>query len=210
MALFGLSLVFLFTFALPTGAVRAPSPPPQAGAVPAREITGTLLWATIFFSSVIGLGRGLSVDSESGAGEGLVLAPIDPAALFAAKLVANLSFLSVTELVVVPLFMLFANVPIGLLVPGIVVVALPVNIGLAAVGTLFSAASRYSEARSVMLPLLTFPFSLPVILGASRLTSALLISGGFAQDARWFILLTVFDVIFLTIGAVTFEFVIQE
>jgi heme exporter protein B len=61
-----------------------------------------------------------------------------------------------------------------------------------------------------MLPLLTFPLALPVILGASKLTSTLLIENGFGVEGRWFILLAVFDVIFLTLGAVTFEFVIEE
>lgn len=75
MILFALSLVLSFTFTMLTGALRAPVPLPQAGAVAAREITGTLLWATIFLSTIIGLGRGVAVDRESGAGEGLLLAP---------------------------------------------------------------------------------------------------------------------------------------
>lgn len=210
MVLFALSLVFLFTFTMPTGSLRAPAPVPQAGAVAAREITGTLLWATIFFSTIIGLGRGIAVDRESGAGEGLLLVPIDPAALFTAKLLANLAFLSATEVLVIPLYMLFAGIPFGLMVPGILLVALPVNIGLAAVGTIFGTASQYSESPSVILPLLVFPFALPVVLGGSTLTSTLLTSAGFAGEVRWFILLAVFDVVFLTIGAVTFEYVIQE
>ncbi|MGQ0680115.1 MAG: heme exporter protein CcmB [Actinomycetota bacterium] len=210
MAFFALSLVFLFTFALPTGAIRAPAPPPVAGAVPARDITGTLLWATVFFSAVIGLGRGASVDREAGAAEGLLLAPVDPAALFAAKVVANFLFLTVTAALVIPMFVLLAGAPADLLFPEIVLVAIPANIGLAAVGTLFATAAQFSEARSVMLPLLAFPFCLPVVLAASRLTSTLLITGAFASEMRWFILLTVFDVVFLTIGTVTYEFVIRE
>jgi heme exporter protein B len=210
MVLFGLTLVFLLSFALPPGAIRAPLPDPQAGAVPAREITGTLIWTTIFFAAVIGLGRGVSVDSQSGAREGLLLAPIDPAALFAGKLIANLVFLLATEALVIPLFMVFANIDFGLLFPGILGVALAATLGLAAVGTLFGAASLYSEARSMMMPLLLFPFALPVVLAASKLTSALLIDGAVASELRWFILLAVYDIVFLTIGVVTFEFVIQE
>ncbi len=64
MVLFGVSLVFLLTFALPPGALRAPVPPPQAGALAARDITGTLIWAAIFFAAVVGLARGASVDSQ--------------------------------------------------------------------------------------------------------------------------------------------------
>jgi heme exporter protein B len=210
MVLFAVSLVFLLTFALPTGSLRSPLPPPQAGAVAAREIMGTLIWATIFFASVIGLGRGVSVDLQSGAREALVLAPVDPASLFVGKMIANLAFLLATEIAVIPLFVVFGNIDAGLLFPGIVGVALAADLGLAAIGTLFGTASQYSEARSVMLPLLLFPFALPVVLAASRLTSALLIQGSMGGEVRWFILMAVFDVVFVTIGAVTFEFVIQE
>lgn len=97
---------------------------------------------------------------------------------------ANLAFLTATEILVIPLFMFFANIPFGLLVPGVILVALPVNLGLATVGTLFGAASQYSEAQSVILPLLVFPFALPVILGGLKLTSTLLTTGGFATELR--------------------------
>lgn len=210
MLVFALCLVFLLTFALPPGALRAPVPVPLAGAIPAREIAGLLLWTAIFFAGVIGFGRSAAMDRESAAGDGLLLAPVDPAALYLGKFLGNLAFLTATQLVAIPLFMLFANVPVASLFPGLLAVVLVANIGLAALGTLFGAATQHAEARSMMLPLLTFPLALPVILGASKLTSTLLIEQGFGSEARWFILLAVFDVVFVTLGAVTFEFVIQE
>jgi heme exporter protein B len=210
MLVFALCLVFLLTFALPPGAMRAPVPLPKAGAVGARDITGLLLWTSIFFAAVIGFGRSAAADREGSAGDGLLLAPVDPAALYTGKLLANLGFLLATELVTIPLFMLFANISPGGLFPGILPVMVVASLGLAAVGTLFGAATQHAEARSLMLPLLTFPLTLPVILGASKLTSTLLIENRFGSEFRWFILLAVFDVIFLTLGAVTFEFVIEE
>ncbi len=210
MVVFALTLVFLLTFALPPGALRAPVPLPKAGAISAREITGLLLWTSIFFAAVIGFGRSAAADREGSAGDGLLLAPVDPAALYAGKLIGNLAFLLATELVAIPLFMLFANIAPGSLLPGILPVMLVASLGMAAVGTLFGAATQYAEARSLMLPLLAFPLSLPVILGASKLTSTLLIENRFGSEARWFILMAVFDVVFLTLGAVTFEFVIEE
>lgn len=210
MVIFALCLVFLLTFALPPGALRAPVPEPTAGAIGARDITGLLLWTSIFFAGVIGFGRSAAADREGSAGDGLLLAPVDPAALYTGKLIGNLAFLTAAELVAIPLFMLFANVDPTALLPGLLAVALVANLGLASVGTLFGAATQHTEARALMLPLLTFPLALPVILGASKLTSTLLIERSFGIEARWFILLAVFDVIFVTLGAVTFEFVIQE
>ena len=210
MLVFALCLVFLLTFALPPGALRAPVPVPVAGAIPARDITGLLLWTSIFFAAVIGFGRSAAGDREGSAGDGLLLAPVDPAALYTGKLIANLGFLLATELVIIPLFMLFANITPGALFPAILPVMLVASLGMAAVGTLFGAATQHAEARSLMLPLLTFPLTLPVILGASKLTSTLLIDNRFGNEFRWFILLAVFDVIFLALGAVTFEFVIEE
>lgn len=210
MAVFALCLVFLLTFALPPGALRAPLPEPRAGAIAARELAGLLLWTVIFFAGVVGFGRSASVDREGAAADGLLLAPVDPAALYTGKLLANLAFLTAAELFAIPLFMLFTNIAPGALLPGLLAVVVLANLGLAAVGTLFGAATQHAEARSLMLPLLTFPLALPVILGASRLTSTLLIEDGFGNDGRWFILLAVFDAVFLALGAVTYEFVIEE
>ncbi|HEX2053350.1 MAG TPA: heme exporter protein CcmB [Actinomycetota bacterium] len=210
MVVFALCLVFLLTFALPPGALRAPVPAPRAGALGARDLSGLMLWTTILFAGILGFGRSATVDREGSAADGLLLAPVDPAAIYTGKMLGNLAYLTAAELFAIPLFVLFANVPVGGLLPGIIPVALVANIGLAAVGTLFGAATQHAEARSLLLPLLTFPLALPVVLGASKLTSTLLIERGFGSESRWFILLSVFDVVFVTLGAVTFEFVIEE
>jgi heme exporter protein B len=210
MVMFAIVLVFLFTFTLPAGAGRAPVPEPVAGAVPSREVAGTLLWAALLFAGIVGFGRSAASEREGGRIEALLLAPIDPAALFAGKALANLVYLSVMEVVLFPIFLLFMDLLPHLLFPEIILVALLVNVGLAAVGTLFGAASQYARAREVVLPLLAFPVMLPAILGAARLTSSLLVSGTLTGSAGWLLLLLVFDLVISAVGAVTFEYVIRE
>jgi len=210
MVLFALALVFLFSFALPPGSGRVPAPAPRAGAVTAREITAVFAWISILFASVLGFGRNASIEQEDSRIEGLLLAPVDPAALFIGKALGNFVFLCLIEMVLFPVLTLLVDLPPGLLFPEIALVALTANVGLTALGTLFGAASQYSRSRSLILPLITFPVILPVLLGASRLTAALLQTGGFASERRWFVLLIVYDLIFATIGAVTYEFVVQE
>lgn len=209
MAAFALSLVFLLTFALPTAAGRAPVPPPQAGAVPVADVMGVFIWAALLFAMITGAGRSASAEHSGGRIDALVLAPVDPIAIFAGKAGANLAFLVAVELVVIPAAALLTAVPWSR-VAAVAPVALLASIGLAATGTLFGAATQYARARSVILPLLCFPVMLPLVLGASRLTSVALGSGGYSPEGRWFILMAVYDLVVTTVAAVTFEFVIKE
>jgi heme exporter protein B len=210
MVLFALVLVFLFTFPLPPGAGRVPVPEPRAGAVGVREVSAAFLWASLLFAGVIGFGRSASAEREENRIEGLLLAPVDPAAVFAGKFLANLAYLVAMEVVLLPAFLLFFDVPAGNLFPGLVPVLLLADVGLAATGTLLGAASQEVRARELILPLLSFPAMLPIVLGAIRLTSSLLASGDMAGGGGWIVLLLATDVAYLAIGAVTFEYVVGE
>jgi heme exporter protein B len=210
MVLFAIVLVFLFKFTLPAGAGRAPVPAPVAGAVPSREVAGSLLWAALLFAGIVGFGRSAASEREGGRIEALLLAPVDPAALFAGKALANFVYLSAMEVILLPIFLLFMDLRPQLLFPEMILVGLLVNVGLAAVGTLFGAASQYARAREVVLPLLAFPVMLPAVLGAARLTSSLLVTGTLAGNAGWLVLLLAFDLVISAVGAVTFEYVIRE
>lgn len=210
MILFALVLTFLFTFAFPPGAGRAPVPVPRAGAVASREIAGVFLWAGLLFAAILGFGRSAAMDTEGGRIEALLMAPVDPAALFAGKALANATALVAMEAVVVPAFILFFDTSPALLFPEFLLVLLLADIGLAATGTLFAAASQYARVREVILPLLAFPILLPVVLGAAALTTSLLVTGGIAGQTRWLVLLSAFDLSITAVGAVAFEYVITE
>ncbi len=210
MVLFGLILVFLFTLDFPPGAGRAPVPLPVIGAVGSRELAGAFLWVSLLFAGILGFGRNAAAEREGNRIEGLLLAPVDPAALFAGKALANFCYLWALEIVLFPVFGVMFDVRAGLLLPGILLVALAANVGLAAAGTLFGAASQYVRARELVLPLLLFPIVLPLVLGAERLTSSLLTGDGLGPQARWFMLMGAFDLAISAIGAIAFEFVVNE
>jgi heme exporter protein B len=210
MVLFGLILVFLFTLNFPPGSGSAPIPPPTAGGVGSRDLAGAFLWVSILFAGILGFGRNAAVEREGSRMEGLLLTPVDPAAVFAGKALANFCYLWLLEIVVFPAFMLFFDVAPGTLLPGILLVVLAANVGLASAGTLFGAASQYVRARELVMPLLLFPVILPLVLGAERLTSSLLTGGGLASQAQWFMLMGTFDLALPAIGAVAFEYVVNE
>ncbi len=198
MLTFGLLILVLFNFAL------EPSPALK------QQITPGLLWITFLFSGILGLNRSFSLEKENMAIHGMLLAPMDRGLVYFGKFGANLLILLIAEFLTLPFFLLFLNMPlfahfwwiIGIIVLG--------TIGFVAVGTLFSAMSTNTKMREVMLPLLLFPVSTPILLASVACVREIMAGEPFSTFLRWFILLVAFDAIFVTIPYLIFEYVIEE
>ena len=164
------------------------------------------LWVAFVFASVLGLGRSFAAEQEHGAMDRLLLCPVDRQIIYLAKLVGNLIFLAVVEVVAVPLFAILFNLPIlsGRL---LMIVALG-TIGIAAMCTLFAAVAGSTRARELLLPLLVFPLLLPVVIGAVRATQSL--AAPVANEPPWPGLLVAFDVIFVSLSTVFFQYVVED
>ena len=124
-------------------------------------------------------------------------------------MLGNVLFISSVEVVVLPLFIILFNQTFTLLpiLSGLVLLG---TIGLASVGTLFSAMVVNTRAREVLLPIMLFPVVVPVILSAVRLTAAALDGTPFAEVNHWLALLGGFDIIFIAASFMLFEFVVEE
>ncbi|HLZ23180.1 MAG TPA: heme exporter protein CcmB [Ktedonobacterales bacterium] len=164
------------------------------------------LWVAFVFASMLGLGRTFNAEQDRGSMDRLLLCPVDRKAIYLAKLLGNVLFITAVEIVAVPVFAVIYNIPIitGLLIP----VVLGGTIGIASIGTLFSAVAANTRAREVLLPLLVFPMIVPIVIGAVKATQSLVspVSG----DAPWLGLVLAFDVIFLSLSALTFQYVVEE
>lgn len=164
------------------------------------------LWVAFVFASILGLGRTIAAEREKGSLDRLLLCPVDRKAIYLAKLLGNMIFIGVVELVALPIFVILFNLPLQA-GPLLLIVALG-TLGIAAVGTLFSAMAAATRARELLLPILIFPLLVPVVIGSVRATSDLIAPA--ANDPPWLGLIVAFDVIFLSVSMLTFEFVVEE
>lgn len=196
---FAVSCVLVFAF----GFVREGSAIGDAAA--------GILWIAIAFSGTLALGRAFERERQSETLRALMMAPIDRPALYVGKLVGVLLLLAVVEAIVVPMVALMFQAPLfahpfillGLLATG--------TIGFAAVGTLFAAMLVRARSRDVLLPILLYPITIPVIIAGVRGTAALLQADVDLPMARvWLSMLTFFDVVFVTLALWTFEPVMTE
>jgi heme exporter protein CcmB len=119
--------------------------------------------------------------------------------------------LGAVEVIIVPLIALmfqarlfgYPLIMTGLLVTG--------TVGFAAVGTLFAAMLVRARSRDVLLPVLLYPITIPVIIGGVRGTAALLQADVDLSMARaWLAMLAFFDVVFITLALWTFEPVMTD
>ena len=174
-----------------------------AGAGTEEKAAAGMLWAAILFTAVLSLNRCFTADQEEGALDALQLAPIDRAAIWLGKVIAQVAFLLIMEAVALPAFWLFFFGEKGPDPLPVIAAVLLANIGLAAVGVLVAGLAQATRARDVLLPVLFLPLSIPLVIGAVTATLGAFPDGGGSVRALEF--LVVFNILFTSLAWGTFE-----
>ena len=173
-----------------------------------ERVAPGLLWMALLFSSVMASRRAYQVETEDGALEGLLLAPIDKAAVFVGKTAAITLELLVLTVAVLALVVLLFDLTVAELGPMLLAFALGV-VGLAVVGSLFGVVAEYARTREAVFPLLVLPLVTPVLIAGVRATD-FATSGQTAEAASWLGLLAAFDLVFVSAGVLVFGYVMED
>lgn len=193
---FALLVIVIFNFAL--------DPAPGTVALVAPGV----LWVSFTFAGVLGLTRSFALEKDRGSLQGLMLAPVGRDVIFFGKMLGNFLFMTVVEIIVFPIFAVLFN--LSLVMPEMIPVAVLATLGIATVGTVFSAMAVNTRSREVMLPLLFFPVVLPAIVAAVEASGVIIRGEGGGDLGRWIPLLAIFDAIFLVVCPVAFNMVVEE
>jgi len=196
MLVFALLVILIFNFAL------------ELDVKTRATITSGVLWVTFAFAGTLGLNRSMAVEKDRGCLDGLLLAPVDRSAIYFGKVISNLAFMLIVEAVVLPVYSILYNT--NLFDPGLIGVILLGSIGYVAVGTLLSSMAVQTRTRDVMLPILLFPVIVPVLVAAVKASSGFLQGLPMDEILPWLNLLVVYDVIFIAIAFMVFDYVVEE
>ncbi len=196
MLVFSLLVILIFNFALELD-IRT-----------RQSVTSGVLWVTFAFAGTLGLNRSMAVEKDRGCLDGLLLAPVDRAAIYFGKVISNLAFMLIVEAIVLPVYSFLYNVNLFSL--GLLSVILLGSIGYTAVGTLLASMAVQTRTRDVLLPILLFPVAVPVLIAAVKASGGFLAGDDFAGILPWMNLIIVYDVIFLAVAFMLFDFVVEE
>lgn len=193
---FSLLVIVVFNFAI--------DPTPRTIGLVAPGI----LWIAFVFGGVLGLSRSFALEKDNGSIHALMLAPVSREVIFFGKLLSNLVFMLVIELVTLPVFAMLFN--FSLQVVELLPIALLATLGIVTVGSVFSSMAVNTRAREVLLPLLFLPVALPAVIAAVEISGGILAGGGIFTDTEWLIVLAAFDAIFLVVCPVAFHTIIED
>ena len=193
---FVLLVVVIFNFAFDTGIDQSDT------------VASGILWVALTFGGVIGLNRTFAVEKENSRLEGLMLCPVDRAVIYWGKLAGIFTFMLVIAVVITPIFLALFNLPLFL--PRLALIIILAILGFSAVGTLFSALAVNTRSRDIMLPVLFLPVVVPVIIAAVKATGPVLAGMTWGEISTWLQILAAFDIIYLVVATLVFEFVVEE
>jgi heme exporter protein B len=173
----------------------------------ARQISGGLLWVALLFASMTALNQSWSREMRNHVLDAHRLSPAPASSLFVGKVLANFLFVTVVELVLSLVFVLFYNLhPLG--DAWLLLLILPLGTwALVSNGTFFSALSLRTRNRELMLPIVLFPISIPALLAMILATTAILT--GESSPTLWIKVLVTYDIVFTTACVLLFDTILN-
>ncbi len=196
MLVFALLVILIFNFSL------------ELDAQARSTVTAGVLWVTFAFAGTLGLSRSMAMEKDRGCLDGLLLAPVDRSAIYFGKAFGNLIFMLVVEAIVLPVYSILYSV--NLFIPGLLLVILLGSIGYVAVGTLLASMAVQTRTRDVLLPILLFPLVIPVLIAAVKGSTGFLQGTAIPDILPWINLLIVYDVIFIAVAFMVFDYIVEE
>jgi heme exporter protein B len=179
-------------------------------AVSSIDLAPGVLWVTFTFAGLLGLHRSFGVELHDRAIDALLVAPIDREAIYLGKAIANLIFVAAVLLVAIPALMLFYNLPIGRAAVTLGGVAFLAAVGLVSVGTLFSSMAVNTRLAELLLPMLSLPFFIPIVLASAQASTRLLAGRPLQEVLPWIKVLVAFDIVFALACTVAFRYTLEE
>ncbi len=144
--------------------------------------------------------------------DGLLLAPVDRSLIYWGKYLSNFVFLLIIQALSLPIFTVFFvtqdfSSHAGLLISTIILG----DLGIVATGTLLSAISVNTKARDLMLPILFFPIIIPLLIAVVKLSGIVFGVVNDPDSVRvWMQFIVLYDIIFLIVPFLVFDFIVED
>ncbi len=175
-----------------------------------RQVVAGIMWVALLLATVLGLQRTSQMEREEDSLQGVLLALSDRSALFVAKALAQMCYLAVVALCIVPLCGIWFHIDFTACLGELCLVFGLGIVGLSIIGTLFAMVVTQVRAYEVMLPMLFLPVAVPLTIATVHATTQLINGKGLRDITDYLTLLGVFDLVFLVVALLVFEYIVED
>jgi len=138
-----------------------------------------------------------------------MLTPVDRTAIYFGKVITNFIIMAVTEAISLPLFFIMFDYGLAGSILHLILIIFLGTLGFVSIGTFLAALSANTRASEILLPIILFPILVPLMIGAVQSTAMIFDQKAFAEFAGWVKLLAVYDIIFLVVPFILFDYVLE-
>ena len=197
MLMFAVSIVVMFNFAL------------EAELDAVRNVATGLLWAAIMLAGTLGLNRSIDQENENQAIDAILIAPVERSAIYIGKVISVFLFVLVMDAILILIFIVAFGKP--LYRPPALLLILLGSFGYVAAGVLVTSITIQTRARSVLLPVLLLPLILPLVLSAASGVASFMPDNppAFSEVSNNFAIVAAYDLLMLTVGVLTYNYVVE-
>lgn len=175
-----------------------------------RAVIPGVIWVIIVFSGILGLNRSFISEQRNDTMQGLLVAPMDAQSIYLGKFIANFTMILIVEIVSIPFLFLLFNFQIIGSIPYFILIVFIGSFGFIAIGTFLAALAANSKSSEMLLPLLLFPITSPILIGVTQATRIILTNMEKLSSAlAWMQLVTAYDVIFFVLCFLLIDYVLE-
>ena len=179
-------------------------------AVGSIDLAPGVLWVTFSFAGVLALQRSFGVEMQDRAIDALLVSPIARESVYLGKAIANAAFVGAVLAIAMPGIALFYNLPFGRTLAALAPVGALAVVGMVSVGTLFSSMSVNTRMSELLLPMLSLPFFVPIVLASGQVSTKLLAGRPLDEAMPWLRILMAFDIVFVVACTLAYPFTLEE
>lgn len=174
-----------------------------------KAVIPGLVWIITIFSGILGLNRSFVTELENNCLTGLRSAPIDPASIYIGKIIANLSLVTIVQVVAIPALFLLFNYRFTGSYLWFIFIMISGTFGFIIVGTFLAALAANAKNSEMLLPVLLLPLISPLIIAAVQATDVVLENEDITSAISWLQMMVAYDLLFLAACFLLFEYIME-
>ena len=166
-------------------------------------------WITIFIISSFGLYRSYQIEKDLDAFTSILSSPVDPGLVFLSKAISFFIVITSISILLSPTAFFFLKIQLNNLFV-IMMLSFGTNMFLSLLGNIICSMTLRSKNNEMIIPILLFPFSIPMLLSIIKVTQSISDGATFITYSNWIFLIIASNILFLVIGIWSYNDIIKE